>query len=431
MLSFLVRSGRRPSKRMHVDRSIEWEMLVLKMASALDVVTDTLVVRRVEAGGPGRYIIRVGDIREGDHLSLDEDDDEDEDLVSAFSTPERRKKKEVPPPPLEVRLDSKDVPARPGHLGTEGLDFGTEATLAGAGCPLETKARIVKALNTAASKASYENEARTALALAQKLMVKYNLTLVELMAEQGGSLKETEELKGGMVKAELWRRGARRGSFDASPATKIDRWIYNFASCCSDNFDVAHFKERGDDDDPMIVVFYGVYANCQLAAYAYKVNAERISSMVQAYEPPPNNDYSNSNKRRKTGTPHSDDDSDGDSRRRSSAYTRTARQSYARGIVSGLDEAVRKNKKTRDKNSQESSTALTLYEHSKQVQDDVLKEHGLRILEPRRYSSSATFNHAAFNEGLRDSEDIDLGQQAIRAKPSRHDHAALAKRHKK
>ena len=471
MVKFKARCAKSPRvEQMDVDESIELQMLVWKMADVLDieVVTDSATVRKVAPTGV-TFVNGGKDIADGDLLVLD-DEGRDDDVISAMTTATSRQKRPKLPP-LEVRFNDKDCPQRPGKEVTEGLDFETGSTLAGGGdCKDDeakqrsldkTKQKIIKLLNTAASDGSYEAEAKQALTLAQTLMEKHNLSQVELMKEKGGSLNDAEELKGGLVVVDLWNRNTNKRY------KRLDLWIEEFVGCCNDNFDVDSFFESR----PLNITFYGIYSSCQLAAYAFKVNADRISSMIQAYQPTPSKkrrqgDKNRKKKRRRTeDDSKDDDDSDDDSEdddsydsyfddddgdddqkttkyraedddqktttyraeddsdfnegpRRRSAETATARRSYALGIVQGISEAIQDSKQTRRRKNEKNSSALTLYEHSKQVQEDVLKEREIKVGGHRRPSSATTFDQDAYDKGLHDSKEIDLEQRAIRAKPT-------------
>ena len=151
--------------------------------------------------------------------------------------------------------------------------------------------------------------------LAQRLMRKHNLSQALLLQEREankdnngvGTGDEDEVLKGGLVRVKIVNRKTRKASVFA-------RWISGLAHPVCDNFGVKCYtsSRRGVRCD---VVFYGIYANAQLAGYAFKVATEKISQMMAQYQP----------------------------RMKKRMSTKSSRLSYAIGIVEGISEDVEKN----------------------------------------------------------------------------------------
>jgi hypothetical protein len=223
-------------------------------------------------------------------------------------------------PPLEVLMKTKDVPFSPGtksEIGeSTGIDEGS-ALVNGSGQQNADKAvkdRVIKLLNTGFHKESNEHEAKNAMKLAQRLMRKHNLSqvlLLEEREEKEGSKAQEETLKGGIVSVRIVNRKTRR-------PTVMARWIASLMHPIAKNFDVKSYYSvaRGWRCS---VSFYGIYTNCQLAGYAFKVATERISQMMADYKP--------------------------DTPRWSfqSVNTKTARLSYAIGMVRGISDDIDRN----------------------------------------------------------------------------------------
>lgn len=81
------------------------------------------------------------------------------------------------------------------------------------------------------------------------------------------------------------------------------------------------------------MTFYGIYSNCQLAAWAFKVAAEKVSIMMGEHTPTPNALILSGGSK--------------------ASYTRNARMSYALGMVDGLKRSVNENKKMEEERREE------------------------------------------------------------------------------
>ena len=71
------------------------------------------------------------------------------------------------------------------------------------------------------------------------------------------------------------------------------------------------------------MTFYGIYSSCQLAAWAFKVAAEKVAVMMAEHKP----DWFEEGGISKA------------------AYTKNARMSYSLGMVDGLKRSVAENKR--------------------------------------------------------------------------------------
>ena len=263
----------------------------------------------------------------------DDEDDEDYEYESdsddmSYDESEGVKKSSKPiEPPLQVHMNDQDVPTAPGKRqeeededmkGTNGENFSEAPILTTSGArrnlniDQEIKNRIVKLLNTGFHDGSNEHEAKKAMKHAQRLMKKHNLSQALLLKERdrqstnGSNNDGNEVLKGGLVRVRIVYRKTQKPS-------QMARWIAYLMTPVADNFDVKCYKSvrRGKKCS---VTFYGIYTNCQLAAYAFRVAVERISQMVAGYKPV-----------------------------ESPVSTRNARLSYALGIERGIDEEVKAN----------------------------------------------------------------------------------------
>ena len=263
----------------------------------------------------------------------------------------KRKRKEPKESSLEVLISPKDMPSAPGTKPGD-IDYNghleessTLFTKGGAADDIAVKQRVMKLLNTGFHENSNEHEAKNAMKLAQRLMRKHNLSQAMLLRERDAKEKggEHEEiLKGGMVKVSIVYRKTQR------PA-QFSRWISRLVHPLGKNFTVKSFHQicRGYECK---VTFYGIYTNCQLAAYAFKVATERISLMMTEYEPVKSPwDYKK-------------------------VSTKSARISYALGIVRGIDQEVdatiRREKEHQQRKLEQARQAVSKGEAYEESEDD-------------------------------------------------------------
>ena len=271
--------------------------------------------------------------------------------------PARRKDSKPKDPPLQVYMNDEDIPTAPGKRqeGEQGDTFSEAPTLLssdGGNINQDVKNRIIKLLNTGFHDASNEHEAKNAMRLAQRLMRKHNLSQALLLKEreQGGGGDGDEVLKGGLVRVRIVYRKTQKPS-------QMARWIAYLMTPVADNFDVKCYKSvrRGKKCS---VTFYGIYTNCQLAAYAFRVAVERISQMVAGYKPV-----------------------QGSEKVASSVATKRARLSYALGIVQGITDEVEANiqqeKERRERKLERARRALSAGEAYDESDDDDDDDDGI------------------------------------------------------
>ena len=283
--------------------------------------------------------------------------------------PRAKRQKKEKLPPLQVLMNAKDIPAAPGkqNKSEEKAELEEESTLVdGAGrskADQAVKDRVIKLLNTGFHKGSNENEAKNAMKIAQRLMRKHNLSQALLLKEQQekeDNSSKGEILKGGIVTVKIVNTKTGK------PAIMV-RWIVDLMGPVSNNFDVKCYMcvARGRRCS---VSFYGIYTNCQLAGYAFKVATERISQMSADYKP------------EKLVL----------SRRNIS--TRTSRLSYAIGIVRGISKDVDRNiamEKQRQQESLEKKRQAASRGEAYEESDD---EDGPGFSMPEPVKVTAAFN---------------------------------------
>lgn len=304
-------------------------------------------------------------IDDAEVVDTDDDDDDDEDAeVEQGMTGRKRKRQSNRSPSclIEILIDEKDMPVCPGARGTQV----TENDVSNDNDSNRSiKQRIVKLLNTGFHGESNEHEARNAMKLARRLMERYNLDQAALLQERGdGSLNsfsttnndDGSAMQGGLVTVKIVNKKSRK------PLSSLPRWLNYLIGTVRLNFHVDAFKSvtRGNINSAgeCSVTFYGICANVQLAAYAYKIAGERCSQMASVYqdEPP-------SKKLCPT--------------RKSAATTRTARLSYAIGVVNGLHTDVKEGmrreeeiRKAKLKRAQQRAAKDEAYQHDSDSDSD-------------------------------------------------------------
>ena len=315
------------------------------------------------------------DSSSGSSSSSEEDDEDDEDYeyesnadaddLSCDETEETKKPSSKPmDPPLEVIMKEQDIPSAPGvnsedfSEGMNSEDFSEVATLTSFGARRKfdtdqaVKSKIIKLLNTGFHDGSNEHEAKKAMKHAQRLMQKHNLSQAALLKERekessidGGVNGGEEVLKGGLVTVCIVYRKTQKPS-------QLARWIENLMTPVEENFSVKSYKtvRRGRKCS---VTFYGIYMNCQLAAYAFRVAVERISQMAAEHKPDPPGFLE------------------------SSVSIKSSRLSYALGIVRGIKNEVDRNieqeKKRRERKLERARRAVAsgeAYEESDDEKDE-------------------------------------------------------------
>jgi hypothetical protein len=275
-----------------------------------------------------------------DAEEVNETDDEGVEVKQGMSGNKRKRQSYRSPSCLiEILIDEKDMPLCPGARLDK--DAGTNAASDDIDNNRSIKQRIVKLLNTGFHGESNEHEARNAMKLARKLMDRYNLDQAVLLQERGdGSLNDFSTandddgsaLTGGLVTVKIINKKSKK------PLSSLPRWLNYLIGTVSMNFHVDAFKSVNNGDPSSAgecsVTFYGLRANTQLASYAYKIAGERCSQMASTYhdEPP-------SKKLLPT--------------RNLAATTRTARLSYALGVVNGLHRDVKEGLRKEEAKRQE------------------------------------------------------------------------------
>ena len=387
-------------------------------------------------------------------------------------------------PPLQVHMNEQDTPSAPG-VNSEDLsdseDFSEVATLTSFGDHVKfdtdqaVKSKIIKLLNTGFHDGSNEHEAKKAMKHAQRLMQKHNLSQALLLKEReeessivGGVDDGEKVLKGGLVKVRIVYRKTQK------PA-QMARWISKLMGTVAKNFGVKSYKtvRRGRK---CCATFYGIYMNCQLAAYAFRVAVERISQMAAEHKPAPGSSVSTKSSRLsyalgiKRGIADAVDENIEQEKKRHERKLERARRAVASGEAyeesddekdddDDDDESDSKGNggggigfsfpstppgnvsvgKGRDNEEncanepcesagrndskisgaqrlkeveKEEQTALVLVNHQEKVAEKVLKDNGIKLHSGRKRKRIA-WDHASYKKGILDSKEIDLNQRAI------------------
>ena len=434
--------------------------------------------------------VKKEEASDSDVISISSDDDDDDssygdndnDVIEYDSSsseemvysPRRKRakpntKKEIEPP-LEVLMKNHDIPSAPGRSDRDSDNRNSEDEMEEKSMLVnrtgkkqaeeEIKLRIIKLLNTGFHDQSNEHEAKNAMKLAQRLMRKHNLSQALLLKERemknSQATQDDEVLKGGMVTVEIINRKTRKPFVCA-------RWILHLAHPVCDNFGVKHYYSNRRSKY-FRMVFYGIYSNAQLAGYAFKVAAERISQMMAEYQP---------------------------QKSWQRISTKSSRLSYAIGIVEGISDDVERNLQmekeqrkrklerarlaeskgeayeesddedfdtgndgagislvkeeslntndddsrhpapSKERGSQskslsgadlqnrveelekEEQAALVLVDHNQKVAEEVLEEQGIKLSSGRK-RKPIQFDNQSYRKGIEDSREIDINQRAIR-----------------
>ncbi|KAL7435707.1 hypothetical protein ACHAXM_006034 [Skeletonema potamos] len=431
--------------------------------SSIEDVTDVMLAKKQKEQ---QKLMEEAELLETD--SEDEDDDKKKRKRTNRTTTSPGggggggggKRRKVKLSPIEIVIEDEDVPDCPGapfegekeegdnNKGNEGNANETNNV------NLSIKQRIIKLLNTGLHNESNEHEAKNALKLARRLLERHNLDQAVLLKERGdGSLNAFSTtndrgddvgstLHGGIVTVNVLNRR------NTLPLSSMPRWLENLIAPVSANFRVDAFmsfsKAKGFmNGGQCSVSFFGIKTNAQLAAYAFKTASERIAYMTASYEPPRSNNSLNG-------------------RTKQASRTRTARLSYALGIVAGLHEDVKRGLREEEEKRQENlrrarnaaktgeayqedvdcnddhgdelqqqqqqqsipveeklqqlenenEARLALVDCNKKIAEDILKAQKIN-LSSRRKRGSISFNRLSYETGVVHSKEIDLNQKAI------------------
>lgn len=306
---------------------------------------------------------------EGEEDKESEEDEEDEDNMEDAEILQRE-------PTIKVKIRDNDVPIAPATRTSEmpDEDYEYQPHLAGASKADEKiRQRIIKLLNMGFHEGSNENEAKKAMKLAQKLMRKHNLSQALLLQDRETMNEGSESLKGGLVAVTVKNRSSGKVSMWL-------RWFADLMAAIDKSFEVKSFysAHRGRKCK---ITFYGIYTNCQLAAYAFKVSAERISAMQAGFVPP----------------------------RLSDTTPRKAKLSYVMGMVAGILE------EQEDEKDEEDETALVVFrKQNEKVQQDVLRKAKVKLGRDQQARANPDYDSRSYETGKKDAKYINLAQRAIR-----------------
>jgi len=137
--------------------------------------------------------------------------------------------------------------------------------------------RIRKLLNAGFHDQSIEQEGNNAMDLAQRLMRKY-LWQALILNETNPRIESNDHklLKGGLVRLRIVYRKTRAPWL-------YGRWLSELEHSVCKIFGVKVFSRHCNDRFNLL--FYGIYTNAQIAGYAFKVAAERISVLIEYHHP--------------------------------------------------------------------------------------------------------------------------------------------------
>lgn len=293
---------------------------------------------------------------------------------------------------LLARMPSDQVPATPGHAGPAATDGST----ASAGL----KERIRKMLQLGLHPDTPESEATQSMRLAQQLMAKHQLQQAELGLHR-------KELTGGMVKVTL---GRGLPAYRKLEPVTVPQWIYSLMSVCSSTFSPDRkskvFYNVHQGRCPT-VTFYGFREAAQLAAYAFQVAIDRIVVMKEAYVPD------------MAGLATSRCQS-------KAAFTRLAKLTYCKGIVSALRQAIpppeaapaeaptEETTSTPKMPPAPGNTLALVVQHHEAVATQVLRDAGIhKVRKGRTCKKYASFDRRSWKQGQTDGAALDLQQRAL------------------
>ena len=308
----------------------------------IEDVTDIMLAKKQEEQ---KRLMEEAELLESDSEEEEKEDTKKRKKKSSNIINRRKRRKIHGESPIEVLIEEETLPDCSGHTAEDGNDSNAIGKQRNNNdddddVDLSVKQRIIKLLNTGLHNESNEHEARNALKLARRLLDRYNLDQAVLLKERGdGSLNDfsttndsadSSSLKGGIVTVNILNRKK------TTPLSSMPRWIENLIEPVTTNFRVDAFvtfsKAKGFlNGGKCSVSFFGVKTNAQASAYAFKTAAERIAFMTASYDPP----------RATNMVP------------RQASLTRTARLSYAVGIVAGLQKHVEQELKEEEEKRQE------------------------------------------------------------------------------
>ena len=419
-----------------------------------------------------------GDADSWDNFESEDDDDDEKSWNEGHNNadfdkeddrkPPAKRAKVAKHPALDIQIAKEHLPSAPG-MTIDDPEYEYEAEVHGA-CKTDSavKNRIVKLLNTGFHENSNENEAKNAMKLAQKLMKRHNLSQALLLKERDQKTEnDSGRLKGGLVLAKIVNRKTGKPARGA-------RWFSPLANAVCTTFEVQYYIETFKG-----FTFYGIYTNAQLAAYAFKVAAERISSMMEEYKRTTSSAaqtraarlwyalgicntlveeaeaaadraekerkrklekarmaVSNPNKEAYDVSDASDDEDDWDfpssfaDDNDNDADKRPCKTNGNKNECSGGDETTKestqasgsaqapcaKKPTAEDRLRQQernNTAALALVDHRTKVEEEVLKEEGIKLSKGRRQSRLKRFDSLAYEDGKEDAKEIDLKQRAI------------------
>ena len=257
----------------------------------------------------------------------DEDDEDDEDYVDEDEKKSIRRRglnagglsvkrqRSTPTPSVEAILAEEAVAPSVAAATTASANEESEEMRC-------VKERICKMLARGLHPTTPEHEATSAMKLANRLLERHQLSKADVLASGDGKVPET--LQGGSSRVHM------RSTKDKKP-TKLKTWMAEVCNAVKSTFEVSAYKEvwPGRRCD---YIFYGVAANASLAAFAFAAAFNRCA-VLAAEHVVPDGEYAEAKRNERTSVGSA------------GAYTLAARESYTKGLASGLSKAAREHKK--------------------------------------------------------------------------------------
>lgn len=221
-----------------------------------------------------------------------------------------------------------------------------------------------------------EKEAQSALELARRLLIKYNLREDEI-----DTVKNINDSDGGSNTVEL-------------KTSRVHNWMKRLFAIVSNYFDVKVFSLQGDIRYKIKTkyIFYGVKINAESAAYAFESLFNQIQKLAKKYKPS-RNDFEKQSY-------YSD----------YSIFSVQARIEYREGLIFGFYSKIRKIKDKEEKEFGKNKITSLAIRYDK-VADDWLEDNNIQLITKKsKCSMSHGTNTDAAIHGYEDSNNLHIGK---------------------
>ena len=334
------------------------------------------IVKRLAENG--RWVVQVEgqeksfkpeNLKKMDYIVIPSEDEQEQEQEQEQDNDRRRKRPRVNEATTEAWVDPSHTPETPGHEFASSSSEATETET----ISRNVFSKIRKMLLLGLHPDTPQEEAQAAFRNANKYLIKYNITQEDIFKKNDGN--ERNAAMGGMVPVIL------RNIISKRPQN-IPRWADKMASAVSKLFGVKNFFYRGSGK----IIFYGLLVNSRLAAFAFSKGFHYIHVNMRRYIPSENDDLK--------------------------TRTITARNCYADGVVEGIRNLSKKEKK---EVTQEGGRALTLFNRQQEIAAEVLRSNGiLNLRKGRSRRARVGFARDAFLQGKEDASSINFFQRSIK-----------------